>query len=92
MTPQTSEILALKALGWIIAQDDLRATFMGSSGVAQEDIEARAGDPEFLVSVLDFLCMEDDWVTGFCDAHGYGYADPLAARQALPGGAQVHWT
>jgi hypothetical protein len=31
-------------------------------------------------------------VIAFCDAAGYPYAAPLAARAALPGGEVPHWT
>jgi hypothetical protein len=45
-----------------------------------------------MIAVLDFLMSRDDWVIGFCDAHGLPYDRPMVARQALPGGAAVHWT
>ncbi|MEM6306952.1 MAG: DUF3572 domain-containing protein [Pseudomonadota bacterium] len=92
MTPEASETLALHAFAWIVGQDDMRGVFMGSAGLSEDDLRHRADDPEFLGAVLDFLCMDDDWVIGFCDAHGLAYTDPMAARAALPGGQQVHWT
>jgi len=66
--------------------------FMGASGLTEDDVKAQAGQAEFLVSVLDFLCMDDAWVIGFCDAHGLDYTLPMTARMALPGGADMHWT
>jgi len=66
--------------------------FLGASGSSQDDLRDRASDPEFLGALLDFLTMDDAWVVAFCDAHGLAYETPLQARQALPGGAQVHCT
>lgn len=92
MTPENAQTIAIKALTWIVAQDDLRDVFMGASGVGQDDLRTRLTDPEFQISVLDFLCNDDQWVIGFCDTEGLVYTDPMMARQALPGGAQVNWT
>lgn len=89
---QSPETIAMMALGWIAAQDDLTGVFLGSSGLSADDIRTRAQDPEFLASVLDFLTMDDQWVIGFCDVNGLPYEAPLRARQALPGGALPNWT
>lgn len=92
MQQEMAEEIALKSLGWIAADDDLLAVFLGATGVSIDDLKLRAADPEFLVSVLDFLTMDDAWVVGFCDASGLAYDQPMLARHALPGGAQMHWT
>lgn len=93
MTPQKAQTLAIDALTWLIAQDDLRDVFLGASGASQDDLRAGVADAAFLASVLDFLCMEDAWVMRFCDdAGGLAYTDPMIARQCLPGGEQVNWT
>jgi len=87
-----AETLALRALGWIAGHEDLLPVFLGATGSTPEELRRRAADPDFLVSVLDFLLMDDAWVMAFCDAEGFAYAEPMAARQALPGGAETHWT
>ena len=92
MTPDRAETVALQALGWLAANDELLPVFMGASGASAADLRARATDPEFLGAVLDFLAMDDAWVIAFCDAAGLAYSDPQIARQALPGGGMVHWT
>ena len=92
MQQDTAETLALRALAWLAADDALLPVFFGSTGSSARDIRERASDIEFLGSVLDFLMMNDDWIVAFCDASGFGYDQPLAARQALPGGAQINWT
>jgi hypothetical protein len=87
-----AETLALRALAWLVGNEEILPLFLGATGSSAADLRARAADPDFLLSVLDFLLMDDAWVTAFCDAAGYGYGDPGAARQALPGGAETHWT
>lgn len=92
MSPEVAQTIALKALGWIIARDDLRDTFLGSTGMAVSDLASSAEDSTFQASVLEFLTMDDAWVTGFCDEVALTYDQPLKARYALPGAEQVHWT
>lgn len=93
MTKQESaETLALQALAWLAANEDLLATFMGSTGLSAEDLHSRATEPEFLGSVLDFLLMDDAWIIAFCESAGLRYDAPMLARAALPGGETLHWT
>jgi len=89
---EAAQTLALQALGWLVANEDLLPVFLGSTGVGEDDLRSQAGDPTFLGSVLDFLMMDDAWVVAFCDAHDLAYEHPMLARAALPGGEQVNWT
>lgn len=91
-TQETAETLALRVLEWLAGQEDLLFTFLGATGAGKDDLIARADDPEFLASVLDFLTMDDAWVVSFCDSAGLPYDHPMQARAALPGGEQVNWT
>ena len=92
MTPQKAEELALSALGWIAASDDLMGVFLGATGSSLDSVRAHAADPAFLGSVLDFLLMDDSWVSEFCDAKSLDYRQPMIARQMLPGGDVPNWT
>jgi hypothetical protein len=87
-----AEILAIQALSWLAENDDLLPVFLNASGASEADLRQRAGEAEFLGAVLDFLMMDDEWVTGFCDSKGLAYDMPMRARMSLPGGAQVNWT
>lgn len=87
-----AETLALQALAWLVGNEELLPVFLGSTGAGEDELRARAAEPEFLVSVLDFLMMDDAWVVGFCDATETPYEHPMQARAALSGGAQMHWT
>ncbi len=92
MTPDAAETIALQALAWLAGNEDLLGVFLGASGASEADLRAGATDPAFLGALLDFLTMDDAWVVAFCDSAGLGYDAPLAARRALPGGGEMHWT
>ncbi|MCE8526147.1 DUF3572 domain-containing protein [Ruegeria pomeroyi] len=86
-----AETLALQALTWLVTNDELLPVFLGSTGADIGDLRARAGDRQFLASVLDFLTMDDAWVIAFCDEQGIAYDQPMQARAVL-GGGEMHWT
>ena len=92
MSPDLAQTIALQALGWLASNEELCPLFLGSTGVAVDELRARATDPAFQASVLEFLTMDDAWVIAFCDAHDLKYDQPLMARYALPGAEAVHWT
>ena len=80
-----AEILALKALEWLVADSELFEIFLASSGADVNDVKVGAKEPAFLGSILDFILMDDAWVKAFCD-------EPFLARQFLPGGDLPNWT
>lgn len=92
MQREAAETIALRALAWIAADDEMAGAFLGGTGAAAGEIASRAEDPDFLVAVLDFLTGDDATVRAFCDSAGLPYDAPLAARRAIPGGEEVHWT
>ena len=92
MKREFAETIAAEALNWIARDPDLMGVFLGSTGASPEALRARAATSDFLASVLDFLLMDDAWITSFCDAVGRPYTAPMEARAALPGGASVNWT
>ena len=87
-----AETVALKALGWLASQEDMLGGFLGTSGLAPDELRQRAGEPEFLGSVLDYILTDDAWVMAFCDENDLACDVPLAARRALPGGQETSWT
>ncbi|WP_166416651.1 DUF3572 domain-containing protein [Cochlodiniinecator piscidefendens] len=92
MKREIAETEAIKILGWLIANDELLPIFLGASGSSEADLRQGMADPAFLGSVLDFIVMDDAWIVSCCDDLGISYETPMHARQALPGGGQVHWT
>jgi hypothetical protein len=92
MQSEAAQVLAIQALGWIAADDEIFPQFMAATGASMGELRTRAADAEFLAAVMDFLLMDDRWVIAFCDAGGHPYTAPQAARAALPGGDELHWT
>ncbi len=92
LSADSAETVALQALAWLVANDELLPVFLGSTGASSEDLKAQASDPAFLASVLDFLTMDDAWVVAFCDAQGFSYEMPMMAAQVLSGASRMHWT
>ena len=85
MTPDEAELLALKALTFLAHSDDDLRRFVTISGIAPADLRARAGDPETLAAVVDFLLADDMRITNFCEAAEIDPRELQAARRALPG-------
>ena len=92
MNQDAAEVVAIQALGWLMSHEELGPVFMGASGASVEDIKARASETAFLVSVLDFILMDDTHVVDFCDSAGIGYDVPMQALHSLPGQAVPNWT
>jgi hypothetical protein len=92
LSQEAAETVALQALAWLAGNEDLLPVFLGSTGASESDLRSRMSSPDFLLSVLDFLMMDDAWVIAFCDASSIPYERPMQARHALPGGAPTHWT
>ena len=92
MQHEQAEVIALKGLAWLAGNDELCPIFLGSTGGSADDLSSQAADPAFQSSVLEFLTMDDAWVTAFCDTHDLKYDMPLRARYSLPGAENVNWT
>jgi len=92
MRPEQAETFALQALAWLASDDEMLGGFMGLSGLAPEELRSRAGDAEFLGAVLDYILSADAYVLALSDALNTKPDQVIAARIALPGGAQMHWT
>lgn len=92
MTRDFAETYALTVLTWLVGNHDLLPLFLGSTGASGDDLRANAKSPEFLGAVLDFVLMDDLWVTSACNDTGLAPDLMAQARQVLPGGEQINWT
>ena len=92
MNQDGAETIALQALAWIASDEDMVPLFAGATGASLGDLRDSAQDPAFLAGVLQFVLMEDRWVTAFCDSVGLPYDAPMRALAALPGGRREEWT
>ena len=92
MDREQARILGLKALGWLVSQEELLPVFLGATGCSLHELKARAEDDEFLGAVLDFLLMDDAWILQLGADLALPPELPARARMALPGGIQRAWT
>ncbi|WP_395542249.1 DUF3572 domain-containing protein [Neotabrizicola sp. sgz301269] len=89
---ESAEALALEALAYILAREDLLSSFLAATGAGGAELRAGAGDPVFLAAVLDHLLSDDALVTGFAAEAGLPPLTVVEARAALPGGQLPNWT
>ena len=92
LSQDAAEVFSLNVLGWLATQEEIVPVFLGATGASEADLRARAAEPEFLLSMLDFLMMNDEWIVSCCDDLRVPYERISQARQSLPGGAEVSWT
>lgn len=92
MQTTAAEAFALEVLGWLASDPERIGAFLGWSGEAPGNLARRATDPAFLLAVLDFLMLDDAMVIQASADLGVDPTFPGRARQALPGGADMHWT
>ena len=92
MDSELAEIVALKALAWLAAQDDFMERFCATSGLSPADLMSEASNSETLGGLLDFMLGDEEILRSFCTDEDIYPDTPLLARAALPGGNTPHWT
>lgn len=89
---ESAHVLALQALAFVAADEDLLLPFLAQSGLDPAALRARAEDPQLLAGVVDFLLAEDARVLAFAAGAGIRPEALITLRAALPGGDLPHWT
>jgi uncharacterized protein DUF3572 len=84
---EAAEIVAIQALSFIAGDADRLGRFLSESGIGPETLRSAASDPQFLVSVLDFVLRDDATVEAFAKDSEHHPTTVAAARQALGGPA-----
>lgn len=80
---EVAEIVAIQALSFVAGEPERLGAFLAESGIGPETLRSAATDPQFLVSVLDFVLRDDDTVTAFAAVSQLHPTNIAAARQAL---------
>jgi len=88
MQLSTAETLALRGLAHLAGDGDALIRFLTLSGLELDNLRDRAGDPELLAAVIDFLLADEALCARFLEAEGLDSATLHAARRALPGAAE----
>ncbi len=82
---EVAEIVAIQALSFVAGEPERLGLFLSESGIGPETLRSAAKDPQFLVSVLDFVLRDDETVQAFAAASQLPPTTIAAARQALGG-------
>jgi hypothetical protein len=84
MNQSSAETTALQALAFIAGSPDALHRFVAVSGADAASLRRRAGEPEFLSAVLDYLLANEELLTQFCEI------ESLAARTVHLAAAQLN--
>src|ERR1700737_3564676 len=80
---EVAEIGAIRALSFVAGEPERLGLFLAESGIGPETLRSAASDPQFLVSVLDFVLRDDETVKAFASASQHHPTTIAAARGAL---------
>ena len=85
MERAAAETLALKALSFLAEDSEGFVRFLRISGLEIEDLRARAGDPDVLAGIMDYLLANEKLCEAFVNAEGLDPRELQNARRSLPG-------
>ena len=85
---EAAEIVAVQALGFIAGDPERLGAFLAETGIGPQSLRAAASDPQFLVSVLDFVLRDDATVQAFAKTSELHPTNIAAAREVL---GDVRW-
>ena len=92
MDREIAETRALEVLTWVLSEDDLIQVFMGATGASENDLRSNTLSHEFLLSILDFVLMDDRWVISCSKFLNIDPSQIQLIRMSLDGGQEVTWT
>ena len=92
MNKEIAETRALEVLTWVLSEDDSIQVFMGATGASQDDLRSNTSNHEFLVSILDFVLMDDSWVISCSKFMNIDPSQIQEIKMSLDGGQEVNWT
>lgn len=83
MNLESAEVLALRALGYIVGDEKALRTLLTQTGLTAAEMREAAATRTFQAGVLDFVTRHEDVLVAFCEAEGYSPEDPAKAYRAL---------
>ena len=88
-TPRTPspdpEALAIEGLSFLATDAERLGRFMAMSGIEPDTLRAAAGEPGFLVAVLDHLLADESLLLAFAANAGHAPERIATARARLAG-------
>ena len=85
---EVAEIVAIQALSFVAGDPERLGLFLAETGIGPETLRNAASDPNFLISVLDFVLRDDATVKAFAGVSELHPTNIAAARQVL---GDPHW-
>lgn len=82
-TRQAAEIVAIQALSFIAGEPERLGLFLAETGIGPETLRSSAADPQFLISVLNFVLRDDATAKAFADSVQLHPTNVAAALQVL---------
>ena len=92
MNKEIAETRALEVLTWVLSEDDLIQVFLGATGASQDDLSSNTLSHYFLISILDFVLMDDRWVISCSKFMNIDPSQIQVIKMSLDGGQEVNWT
>ncbi len=80
---EVAEIVAVQALSFVAGDPERLGAFLAETGIGPQSLRGAASDPQFLVSVLDFVLRDDATVKAFAKQSELHPTNIAAAREAL---------
>ncbi|MEP3244800.1 MAG: DUF3572 domain-containing protein [Sneathiella sp.] len=68
MNQELADITALKAIAYLVADEEKREWLMAETGLSPDDLAGSTDAPEVLAGVLDFLLTHEEILVDFCTA------------------------
>lgn len=82
---EDAETLALRALGFLVAEPERLEPFLATTGLGPATLRAAASEPGFLGAVLDHICGSDSLLLEFAENLGLSPENVAQARERLSG-------
>jgi hypothetical protein len=83
LTVEGAEAVALQAVAFLVADQELLARFAAVTGCGLEDLSRRITERSFLAGVLDFLLADEAAVLAFANHAELAPETPMLARERL---------
>ncbi len=83
LTLEDAQAVALKAIAFLVADDELLPRFVALSGCGLDDIRRQITDMGFLGGVLDFILADETTLLTFIAAADLAPETPMMARTKL---------
>jgi len=80
-----AEMIAIRALGFIAADEDLLGGFLAATGLSPGDLRGASREPGFHAAVLTYLGENEATLLAFAGENGFAPEAVAAAREKLSG-------